>query len=154
MSGVIAALFAAVFLFGYLHTAGSGRTSVLYVVPLARLARLCYSVAKLRIGSPEQLPPQRCAITFLLLFAAAASRSWLPVINRGICLALFWLTAVVIRRQQDRADHLVRVATIEAENHAHLVKEETLQRQADEIHRSVQPGALRISLLGSNGPVC
>ena len=59
--------------------------------------------------------------------------NWLPVMNRGICLALFWLTAVVIRRQQDMARHLVRAATIEAENHAHLVKEEALQRQANEI---------------------
>jgi hypothetical protein len=30
-------------------------------------------------------------------------------------------------------DHLVQVAALEAENRAHLVKEEALERQADEI---------------------
>jgi PAS domain S-box-containing protein len=58
---------------------------------------------------------------------------WLPITNRAIGVALFWLTAAVIRRQLDMADHLIHVTALEAENRAHLVKEQALQRQADEI---------------------
>ena len=130
MSGVIAALFAAVFLLDILTPLGLP-LSVLYVVPLALTSLLQ------RREAPYWLAGAASAATLCdYLFSSSLDGipSWLPVINHGICLALFWLTAVVIRRQQDRADHLVHVAAIEAENCAHLVKEQTLQRQADEIH--------------------
>lgn len=129
MSGVIAALFTAVLLLDILTPLGLP-ISVLYVVPLALTSLLQ------RREAPYWLAGASSAATlsdYFLSPSISGVPSWLPVINRGICLALFWLTAVVIRRQQDMASHLVHAAAIEAENHAHLVKEEALQRQADEI---------------------
>ena len=129
MSGVIAALFTSVFLLDILTPLGLP-VSVLYVVPLALTSMLQ------RREAPYWLAGASSAATlcdYFLSPSLSGVPSWLPVINRGICLALFWLTAVVIKRQQNMADHLVHVAAIEAENRAHLVKEEALQRQADEI---------------------
>lgn len=129
MSGVIAALFAAVFLLDVFTPLGLP-LSVLYIVPLALTSLLQ------RREAPYWLAGAASAATlcdYLLSSSIGGIPSWLPVINHGICLALFWLTAVVIRRQQDRADHLIHVATLEAENLAHLAKQQVLQRQADEI---------------------
>ncbi|MGE3977870.1 MAG: PAS domain S-box protein [Nitrospira sp.] len=129
MSGVIAALFAAIFLLDVFTPLGLP-LSVLYIVPLALTSLLQ------RREAPYWLAGAASAATlcdYLLSSSIGGIPSWLPVINHGICLALFWLTAVVIRRQQDRADHLIHVATLEAENLAHLAKQQVLQRQADEI---------------------
>lgn len=129
MSGVIAALFTAVFLLDVLTPLGLP-VSVLYVVPLALTSLLQ------RREAPYWLAGASSVATlgdYFLSPSLSGVPSWLPVINRGICLALFGLTAVVIRRQQDMADHLVHAAAIEAENRSHLEKEEALQKQADEI---------------------
>ena len=129
MSGVIAILFTAVFLSDILTPLGLP-VSVLYVVPLALTSLLQCRKA------PYWLAGASSAATlcdYFLSPSLSGVPSWLPVINRGICLALFWLTAVVIRRQQDMADHLVHAAAIEAENRSHLEKEEALQKQSDEI---------------------
>ena len=129
MSGVIALLFTAVFLLDILTPLGLP-VSVLYVVPLALTSLLQ------RREAPYWLAGASSAATlcdYFLSPSLSGVPNWLPVINRGICLALFWLTAVVIRRQQDMADHLVHAAAIEAENRSHLGKEVALQKQADEI---------------------
>ncbi|HJR76107.1 MAG TPA: PAS domain S-box protein [Nitrospiraceae bacterium] len=129
ISGVIALLFTAVFLLDVLTPLGLP-LSVFYVVPLALTSLLR------RREAPYWLAGASSAATLVGYFLSSSLTgvpNWLPVTNRGIGLALFWLTAAVIRRQQDMADHLVHVAALESENRAHLMKEQALQRQADEI---------------------
>jgi PAS domain S-box-containing protein len=128
MSGVIAILFTAVFLLDVLTPLGLP-VSVLYVVPLALTSLLR------RREAPYWLAGAASAATlcgYFLSPSLSGIPSWLPV-NRAIGVALLWLTASVIRRQRDMADHLIHAATIEAENHSLLVKQQALQRQADEI---------------------
>lgn len=130
VTGAIGVLFLAVFLLDVFTPLGLP-LAVLYVVPLAlsswlRRRKVPYWLAAISscatLGGYFVSPP------------LTGVPPWLPIINRGIGVALFWLTAAVITRQRDMADHLIRVASLEAENRAHLAKEHALQRQADEIH--------------------
>jgi PAS domain S-box-containing protein len=127
--GTISLLFAAVFLLD-IYTPLGLPLFVFYVVPLALSSRVR------RREAPYWLAAASTCATFggyFLSSSLVGVPTWLPIINRGIGIALFWLTASVVRRQRAMADHLVRVASLEAENHAHLMKEQALQRQADEI---------------------
>lgn len=129
MSGVIGLLFAAVFLLDILTPLGLP-LFVFYVVPLALTSWLR------RRDAPYWLAGASSGTTLWSYFLAPSIDGvpgWLPIINRSIGVALFWLTAAVIRRQRETADHLVHLTALEAENRAHLVKEQALQRQADEI---------------------
>jgi PAS domain S-box-containing protein len=58
----------------------------------------------------------------------------LPILNHPTGIGLFWLSAVVVQRQQNAADHLIHMAALEAEHKAHPMKEHSIRRQADEIH--------------------
>jgi len=129
ISGVIAALFAAVFLLDVLTPLGVS-VPVLYIVPLALTPLLQ------RREAPYWLAGAASAATlcdYFFFHSHIDFPNWLPLSNRMISVSLVWLMAVIIRRQRDMADHLAHTAALEAENHAHLVKEEALQRQADEI---------------------
>ena len=128
-SGAIGLLFVAVFLLDVFTPLGL-TLSVFYVVPLALSSWLHRREAPYWLAAASS-----CATAwgYFLSPPLAGIPPWLPVLNRVIGVALFWLTAAVIRRQRDMADHLVRVASLEAENRAHLIKEQALQRQADEI---------------------
>lgn len=129
MSSVIAVLFTAIFVFDVLTPLGLP-VSVFYVVPLALTFKLP------RREAPYWLAGASSAATvvdYLLSSSPSGIPSWLPASNRAISVALLWAMAAVIRRQQDIADHLIHVAALEAENRAHLEKQQVLQRQAEEI---------------------
>lgn len=129
MSGVIAFLFTAVFLLDVFTPEGLP-VSILYIVPLALTSLLQRREAPYWLAGAASAAT---AIDYLLDPSLTGIPSWLPIINRTTCVALLWAMAAIIKRQQEMADYLIHVATLEAENRAHLVKQQALQRQADEI---------------------
>ncbi len=129
MSAVIAALFTAVFLLDVFTPLGLP-VPVLYIVPLALMSLLRRREAPYWLAGASSTAT---LVDYLLDPSLTGVPSWLPLSNRVMCLALFWVAAAVIRRQQDQVDHLIHVAALEAENLAHLAKQQVLQRQADEI---------------------
>ncbi len=123
-------LFAAIFIFDVLTPQGLP-VFVLYVLPLALTSwpRRRHALYWLAAAASSA-----AILAYFLTSPLAGVPHWLPILNHATGIGLFWLSAVVIQRQQDLADHLIRMAALEAENKAHSIKEQSLRRQADEIH--------------------
>lgn len=127
---MIGLLFAAIFVVDVLTPQGLP-FFVLYVLPLALTSLLRRRQIPYWLAAAAS---SASIIGYFLGSPLAGVPAWLPIINHVIGIGLFWLSAVVIQRQQDMADHLIQMASLEAENKAHLIKEQSLRRQAEQIH--------------------
>lgn len=127
---IIGLLCAIIFVFDILTPQGVP-LFVLYVLPIALTFWLRRRYASYWLAA---VASSAALLGYLLSAPLAGIPAWLPILNHATGIGLFWLSAMVIQRQQDMAGHLIHMAALEAEHKTHLIEEQSLRRQADEIH--------------------
>ncbi len=126
---IISLLCAVIFIFDILTPQGVP-LFVLYVLPIALTSWMRRRDAPYWLAGVASFA---ALLGYFLSAPLAGVPTWLPIFNHATGIGLFWLSAVVVQRQQDTADHLIHMAALEAEHKAHLMKEHSIRRQADEI---------------------